>query len=820
MKNKILSILLVITLVSTSISLVSSENLEINGINENNLFSILNADSKRNISLKTIKVPMGKLYCNSDETIDINCSFMPLVATPLCCYYEGETKNNAPLLIEDINSPSKPVDRFIEQYNPDYIYEIPQGNIETTSEDIASTFWNKSDIILAIENSDAGYEQGLMAAPIASYLNIPIVIGTPSFQLINKLGCEYVILIGEDIQQPAGVSYLRLFGREAITSYMLNICKLKFNKVSYITLANPLDSKPIKIINETELLYVEGTDSAELFGRVHPTNPQSLFSFDVPDANQIIKFSLKFSPKDGSITQEESILPNGEGFHLLFYDPEGGDFNTSTLYNNGSLFYTDSNAYDDWEAYYEIDINDNPGTYYVKLWTYGNLDKKWNLTITAEEIDANIRPQAPYLSTLAPYLAASHKGIVLADDNFCENLAGKTGNIKRRYNVTLNEEAIHAACKDNKFTDGILDEILNEMKNEGLYDNYISDSPYLGILADNNMIPMYYYPSETPRQHYQFEGIYQPSDNRLADIDGDGYNLTTKLELAVGRIMGWDAQDVSALIARTLFYNDIIDSFEGLKESEWKDSASMVFGLAMQERLVLGPRLTFMKTNLMLRTNGYKVFSKTNKFYRTRYIEEMLENLEKSNLIWNEGHGRYYRYEYFFPIALKQFYSKIFLKIFYPQKQQSQYAVCNVKDMEMGPSAMAVVACIGGLTDGIPLRCTNTMASLHAGCNAIFVNTRCPAGPMSNLGGMLSAITQRESHFYYDELIGSWFEDLAENDSSVGLACRNAKNTFTQKYSNLIWWNYLLKINPKEYYRACEDYVHYNIYGDPAFNPL
>ena len=91
-----------------------------------------------------------------------------------------------------------------------------------------------------------------------------------------------------------------------------------------------------------------------------------------------------------------------------------------------SLFYTDSNAYDDWEAYYEIEVNNNPGKYHVKIWSYGNLDKNWNLTITAKEIGTNIRPQAPYLSTLAPYLAANYQGLVLADHSFCKNIAGKT----------------------------------------------------------------------------------------------------------------------------------------------------------------------------------------------------------------------------------------------------------------------------------------------------------------------------------------------------------------------------------------------------------
>ena len=820
MKNKLFSILIILLPITTIFSTTTFFQDDIQQIqNEDSICHLIKIQPTRKITDKIIMAPYGNLYYETNETRDTSSRFYTLVATPLACYYDDEEQHLAPLLIKDKTTMSTSVTRFLRAYNHNEIYEMPPGDIETISREIATIFWKKSDVILAIENTDQGYEDGLIAAPLASYLNVPLIIGSPTQNLIEQLECKEVILIGDNIEKPDKILSTRLSGRKTIMSYVLDICKLKIGNIKYISLANPLDAQPIHILNKSILSYSEGIDYAKPFGQIHPIEPQSLFSFNVPNGNLIIKFNLKFTPEEGAHLQTGNLTPNGEGFKLIFFDQEGEDFDNNPEMGNGSLFYTDSNAYDDWEAYYEIDVNNNSGTYYVKLWGYGTCNKKWKLTITAEKIDANIRPQAPYLSTLAPYLAASHCGIVIADKKFSENIAGKIGDIQRRYNVTLNDAAAQAACEDNKYTDSVLDGTLHQIKDKGLYEQYKSDNPYLGIIADNNMIPMYYYPSEAPRQHYTYEGTYQPSDNRLADIDGDGYNLTTRLELAVGRLMGWDAQDVSALIARTLFYKYIIDKFEGLEDCDWKQSSTMIYGLALQERLVLGPRLTFMSTKLMLKQNGYEVFVKTNNFYKVRYIENLLENMQKSNLIWNEGHGRYYRYEYFFPIALTQLYYKIFLKIFYPQKQQSQYAVCNVIDMEMGPSVMAVCACIGGLTDGIPLRCTNAMASIHAGCNAVFVNTRCPSGPMSNIGSIVNPIIHAESHYYYDQLIGSWFDELVKKDVSIGLACRNSKNIFAEKYSNLPWWEFLVKINPNEFYRACEDYTHYTIYGDPAFNP-
>lgn len=815
-KKQITTITVILTLTLNLILIPASATWLIQKNSYNEKMMILSTKSMRNINEKTVVVPNGKLYYNKGETPDINSRFYPLVATPLAVYYENGEQHIAPLLIKDDVTPSSAVTRFLEVYEPEEILTLPEDDVENLSETLAAMFWSQTDTLLAIENSDEGYEMGLMATPIASYLNIPVIIGTPDSNLIKDLGCKYIILIGSRINPPSGVSYMRLVGREAITSYVLQLMKIRFHNVSYVVMTNPLDAKPIQVINKTELLNVTGFDKAKPFGQCHQIEPTSMFTYTVPDGNQVIKLHLTF---DLQSKDEEYATPTGEGFHILFFDQNHVDSNASPLTDNSSLFYTDTNAYDHGEAYYEIDICNQPGDYHVKIWAYGKQDKNWNLLITSEEIDTNIRPQAPYLSSLAPYLASCRKGVVVADHVFSRNIAGKTGDIHRRFDVTLNEAALEAACDDNLYADHVLDETFEMMKTQGLYDSYLKNTPYLGILADNNMLPMYYYPSETPRQHYSFEGLRQPSDNLLADVDGDGYNLSCGLELAVGRIMGWDAQDVSALLARTLFYNDLIDKFPGLRKTEWKNSATMVMGLALQERVIAGSRIKYMQTKNLFKKHGYAVSCMTNRFYRVKNIEKLFEDMMHSNLIWNEGHGRYYRYEYFFPPALTRFYSKMFLKLFYPQKQQSQYAVCNVKDMKLGPSTMGICACTAGLNDGVPLRCTVIMATFHAGCNALFVNTRCPSGPMSNLGAIVNLLLKSETCFYYDDLLHSWFKEIVSNDESVGLACRNAKNFFAKHYSNSLLWNILVKVNPNEYGRACEEFVHYNLYGDPAFNP-
>ena len=98
-----------------------------------------------------------------------------------------------------------------------------------------------------------------------------------------------------------------------------------------------------------------------------------------------------------------------------------------------------------------------------------------------------------------------------------------------------------------------------------MFDEYVNNSPYLGIVGDTKMIPMYYYRLKWPAT---WEPMGLPTDNHFADIDNNTYTL----ELSIGRILGWDVQDTSALIARTLFYNAIIDKIPSTGDAAWKNS--------------------------------------------------------------------------------------------------------------------------------------------------------------------------------------------------------------------------------------------------------
>jgi len=100
--------------------------------------------------------------------------FYALIATPVALYYEGSEQYAQPLLVQDFENPSPSVCRFKNLY-PGMYKEIRVGSLEEVSIDL-SKVWKRSDSALIIENSQKGYEMGIVAVPLASYLNIPVFV--------------------------------------------------------------------------------------------------------------------------------------------------------------------------------------------------------------------------------------------------------------------------------------------------------------------------------------------------------------------------------------------------------------------------------------------------------------------------------------------------------------------------------------------------------------------------------------------------------------------------------------------------------------------
>jgi hypothetical protein len=252
---------------------------------------------------------------------------------------------------------------------------------------------------------------------------------------------------------------------------------------------------------------------------------------------------------------------------------------------------------------------------------------------------------------------------------------------------------------------------------------------------------MYYY---GPSQGIPEKGL--PSDNP--------YSLDWNL--SVSRLIGWNVQDVSLLISRTLFYQEIVG--KPSRPRDWHNRFSFIFGEGLGETGGIFHQIPY---SFEIRKYGFKprIFGD---FRNSRQMGILLKTYTGSNYIEYLGHGDWY----WFPASLYGLDS--FSKAI---------DVSHVKDWIFDkPSVFLSSACLMGRIDGLPPEMNIGLAFLHAGCNA-FIGSARETGSEASLEPI-------ENHLIVD-------------DFSLGEAFRGGKR--------------IDKDLPSYYVKT--------LFGDPAFNP-
>jgi hypothetical protein len=269
------------------------------------------------------------------------------------------------------------------------------------------------------------------------------------------------------------------------------------------------------------------------------------------------------------------------------------------------------------------------------------------------------------------------------------------------------------------------------------------------------------------------------------------YGEFPEQENIIGRITGWDIQDVSALVARTVFYDEIIDDL-----GDWKEKATVQTGcgtdflkppiISLLKRLqgkddivkwdsgstkYTGERLT----NIVLKPLGFDVYltqettsqvkgfskdaldniKKTNLFSRLFFNKWMVDRIsgegtvkggqlmKECNIIWQNAHGMPNLYEFgdcctdtigYGPVLggiIKWLSLTGILPIFNTgMTNLGSHNIRNVEHMNLGPSVMVVESCFCGKIDGVYPPQAISQAPFHAG-----VNTYISSTTDSNVGG-------------------------------------------------------------------------------------
>lgn len=691
--------------------------------------------------------------------------FYAIIGSSIACWYDINNNQSelCPLIVQNGKILSDRQNLFLENYldNPNkscFVLgeklvthfnkkEILGSPPEVSISAAKKVFSQANTVLILPYKGEEAYKLGLIASPLASYLNIPILLFDENENeiqsLCNQLNVSNAYVVGNISINLSSISLIELKNKDDIQNTLLDAIKYNFGKINYLTITNPFDVVPNFVISENTTFIEDHFSNIKLTTMSRKIqllgNPKVTYSIPVSNGIERIQIYINITKTRKSIF--EDVVPIITAY---LYDP-----------NDNIVAYSSSAGYDIGKTYLETLTCNLSGNYNLEIKIYHGIkggyfsqrglsvaDADYEISITRSLLEKPHNPFVPKLSILAPYLTAAHGGFIIAEEDFAltsENYsyAAKGTGAGPWYNEKLhkyNNEKVNFTLKE-------LTESLALMENFELLQDYIEGPAWLALLGDSNMIPMYYY---SPSQATSEKGL--PSDNP--------YSLNWSL--SVGRVIGWDVKDVSLLIARTLFYEDICG--QPTSSADWHNRFSFIFGEGFGETGGIFHQIPYA---IEITKYGFKpkVFGDLR---NSRQITDLLNTFSGANYIEYLGHGEWY---WFIP----SWYGFDYLS--------KAIDVAHVQNWIFSkPSVFLTSSCLMARIDGVPPRMNIGTTMLHAGCNSFVGATR--------ETGREAGLTILENHLIVDDL-------------SIGEALREEKKVDRE--------------TPTYYVRI--------LLGDPAFNP-
>jgi hypothetical protein len=694
--------------------------------------------------------------------------FFGIIGSYIACWYDIDSNITGllPLLVQHNEKLSDTQELFLDQYlknkddklmvlgeQVDSKYETIEilGSPPTVAINAAKqVFAYASTVMIIPYQTEDSYQLSLIASPLASYLNIPILIFDDNQDdIINTckiLNVSNAFVIGDIKLSLPNIFITQLETEAEIQNIIASTIKNKFNGINYITITNPSDTIPSYVIDSDESNFIDNIKNIRLTILGKEINLLGTgikeYKIKIPNGINRVKIHGNIIKKIGPLI--DRFNPIEPVLNMRLYDPQGK-----------TVAYSNSFAYDIGETYLETLTCNASGDYTLVVRIYYGIkggyfvSRGLSLVNTDVEISVNIStlekphmPLIPKLSITAPYLTSAHGGVIVADPDF-EITSDDYTLVANGFGTgPWFEEKLHNFTNQKvNYTLKHLHDTLSILRNNSILDDYLNGPAWLAILGGTNMIPMYYY---GPSQGIPEKGL--PSDNP--------YSLDWNL--SVSRVIGWNVQDVSVLISRTLFYQDIVG--KPSRPRDWHNRFSFIFGEGLGETGGIFHQIPY---SFEIRKYGFKprIFGD---FKNSRQMGVLLKTYTGSNYIEYLGHGDWY----WFPASLYGLDS-----------YSNSIDVAHVKDWIFDkPSVFLSSACLMGRIDGLPPEMNIGLAFLHAGCNA-FIGSGRETGSEASLEPI-------ENHLIID-------------DFSLGEAFRGGKR--------------IDKDLPSYYVKT--------LFGDPAFNP-
>lgn len=689
-----------------------------------------------------------------------------IIGSYISCWYNNKSSGLKPLLIHNEHALTEQQLDFIDNYLNNkngslLILGTPLATKYNSTEILGSSsevaiktaeyIFSYTSTIIVISNELDYYQYSLIVSPLASYLDIPVLIFDNNSNELNdlcsNLNVSNAILVGNIPVKLPSTNIIELKTVEEIQDLLLIVIKEKFKDINYITLTNPSDVIPEYIVETNQTSINDHISNVKIIalGKEYNLKEQDTKQYEISVPNGINRIQINVN-----ITNNRNKLSNINDFlnpiiFLYLFD------------SNGNIVsYSSSLALDIGTAYLETLTCNASGNYRLVVRLFRGIfggyfsqrgisvvDNDFKITVLKTTLEKPHLAMIPRLSIIAPYLTSVHGGIIIADEKF-ELTDESYTEVAEGYGTgPWYEEKLHNFTNEKvKYTVQQINNTLDKINSYDMLDQYLNGPAWLAILAGSNMIPMYYYTSSQ-------EGIYEKglaSDNP--------YSLNSSL--SVGRIIGWNIQDVSLLISRTLFYQEICK--QPSKKLDWHNRFNFIFGEGFGETGGIFHQIPYSRE---IRKYGF--YSRVYGILRnSRQMSWLFKTYTNSNYIEYLGHGDWFWYT-----------PSIYGFDFYHKAIDVAHAKRWVYDK---PSIFLTSACLMGRTDGIPPYTNIGLTMLHAGCNCFVGATRST--------GSEAGLSTFENHLIID-------------DFSVGEALRGEKRIDKEPP------NYFVRV----------------LYGDPAFNP-
>ncbi|MFO8078269.1 MAG: C25 family cysteine peptidase [Thermoplasmatota archaeon] len=703
--------------------------------------------------------------CNCVIISDSNPYFGLLGAVFACQYPKEENDSLLPLMVTRNNQLTEKQIVFLKNYTnlpvPLFLGNTSEhdffdgtsivGSAPNVSLQLARMMFKTADAALILPyNSDIEYQLSVIASPLASYLNMPLFLVDNNSNDINNLlislDVSTLYVVGESAHTWTVEKKVFLRSIEKIHSILLDVIKQRFKAIRYMTLTNPSDVVPLDCFNQQKRYINEYITclSVTLFGKTMILQGKNTIinQITVPSGINNLKIQV-------NITDEKSIFNT-----MQSVDPILSIKLLDT--SNETAAYASSQACGKGLVSTETLICEQPGKYslvtkmyhgfkggFFSLRGFSQVNAKLNITITLNQLNKSHYPLISNLSMLAPYLTCAHGGIIIANESF--------GLTSEEYETAAHESAtgpwysekIHSFNNQKvNHTLEHIESVFSLMQQKKMFSSFLDGPAWLAILADTNMIPMYYYSPSQP-------GLLEKG---LASDNPYSCNHS----LSTGRILGSSVSDVSLLLCRTFFYEQLCGPAN--ENDSWYTSFHFMFGEGFGETGGLFHQMPYAQE---ITQYGFQPSIYGN-FRNSRQAATKLGIFSDANYVEYLGHGDWF---WFTPSLYGlDMYSKAI-------------DVAHVKDWVFSrPNLFLTSACLMGRVDGIPPSMNIGLNFLSAGSNA-FVGATRETGQEAGLEIMENA--------------------LIIDDLSMGEALRREKR------------------RDKE----MPTYVLRTLYGDPAFNP-